>query len=106
MDERNMCNSCLKADVCFKRAKDENAEMVQCKDYVSCILMPKIVPAKKETKQIGERDKALLASIDDMIRLAPKLGICPLVFKNLKEEVLFIMGERDGLKASAKAAKI
>lgn len=55
---------------------------------------------------MSKRDEILLASIDDMIRTAPKLGICPLVFQKLKEEVLFIMGERDGLKASAKAAKI
>ena len=52
--------------------------------------------------EFGERDTTLLSAIDDMIRLAPAIGICPMVFKNIKEEVLFIMGERDGLKEALK----
>ena len=106
-EKKNLCNSCLKADICRDRVIDNGEmKMTKCKDYVSCILMPKSAPAKYEANKTSERDEALLAAIDDMIQTAPKLGICPLVFQKLKEEVLFIMGERDGLKASAKAAKI
>lgn len=53
-------------------------------------------------KNLNERDMKLLSSIDDMIRLAPEIGVCPMAFKTLKEEVLFIMGERDALKEAIK----
>lgn len=51
---------------------------------------------------MNKRDKDLLETIDDMIRLSPEIGVCPVVFKTIKEEVLFIMGERDGLKEALK----
>lgn len=42
-----------------------------------------------------ERDAVLLRAIDSMIKDAPDVGICPIVFEALKEEVLRIMDERD-----------
>ena len=51
---------------------------------------------------MNKRDNDLLEAIDDMIRLAPEIGVCPVFFKTIKEEVLFIMGERDGLKEALK----
>lgn len=43
----------------------------------------------------SERDKAVLDSLDENIRLAPHLGICADTFYALKQEFLRVMRERD-----------
>lgn len=43
----------------------------------------------------SERDKAVLDSLDDNIRLAPRLGVCADTFYALKQEFLRVMRERD-----------
>ena len=42
-----------------------------------------------------DKDIELLASIDQMITDAPKLGLCSLSFRTLKSEVERLMQERD-----------
>jgi len=43
----------------------------------------------------NERDKTVLAALDESIRRAPEIGICADSFAALKEEFLRVMGERD-----------
>lgn len=45
-----------------------------------------------------ERDKALLDTLDELIELAPELGLFPFACKSIKNEVKRIMQERDVLK--------
>lgn len=44
---------------------------------------------------MNEKDKELLASIDQMIEDAPKLGLCSISFRTLKDEVERLIGERN-----------
>ena len=44
-----------------------------------------------------ERNEILLKSIDDLIEQAPKIGICPLVFKTLRIEVERLISENKKL---------
>lgn len=50
------------------------------------------VMTKEEQKS---RDGILLNFMDECIDEAPNMGICPLVFKTAKDEILRIMDERD-----------
>lgn len=43
----------------------------------------------------SERDKAVLDSLDENIRLSPLLGVCADTFYALKQEFLRVMCERD-----------
>ena len=43
----------------------------------------------------NERDKTVLAALDESIRRAPEIGICADSFAALKAEFLRVMGERD-----------
>lgn len=43
----------------------------------------------------SERDKAVLDSLDENIRLSPLLGVCADTFYALKQEFLRVMRERD-----------
>lgn len=43
----------------------------------------------------SERDKAVLDSLDENIRLSPRLGVCADTFYALKQEFLRVMRERD-----------
>lgn len=126
MDKLNMCNTCLKTDVCKRRKP-----VTKCVDYSQCEKKPPSPPTSgsnavypknkisisellKYAKEPGiienhtknDRDFALLSAIDDMIADAPHIGVCSVALRKVKEEVLFIMGERDGLKEALKNARI
>lgn len=58
--------------------------------------VPSSAPSRKRGRRMDkERDAVLLRAIDSMIKDAPDVGICPIAFEALKEEVLRIMDERD-----------
>lgn len=51
---------------------------------------------------MNSRDHELLSMIEEAKNAATAAGLCPKAYKKIKEEVLFIMGERDGLKEAIK----
>jgi hypothetical protein len=55
---------------------------------------------------MNEKDKELLASIDQMITDAPKLGLCSVSFRTLKDEVKRLIEERDAAISRCKRAAL
>lgn len=53
-----------------------------------------------------ERDKALLDTLDELIELAPELGLFPFACKSIKNEVKRIMQERDDLRKRVESLQI
>lgn len=47
-----------------------------------------------------EKDKTLLAGVDEMITQAPEVGLCAMPFKILRDEIERLISERDALAAS------
>ena len=51
---------------------------------------------------IDKRDKNLIEGIDNLIKVAPELGISPFGFECLKKEVERLIKERDEAREKAK----
>ena len=44
-----------------------------------------------------DREKAVIDGISDMEKNAQKIGLCPIAFQTLREEMERVIGERDAL---------
>lgn len=55
---------------------------------------------------MSSRDQRILDTLDHLIIKAPELGICQAVLINLKNDILFVMGQRDGMEEAMKYARI
>lgn len=52
-----------------------------------------------------DNEKSVISAIDDLIKIAPEIGIMPFAFELLKEEVVKIINEKTELEAELEGLK-